>query len=207
MVERPLMNDIPEVDLRTIEDIFGTSFERHADGEADAGQLFASLFPENAAQVESLTKLAARYRIPLIARGAGTAHNSGRAPRALAVPFDAMREIQIPESGEDWVEVDPGVTWMVLEERLRERGIGPTVYPTSAPRSTVGGASGFRPGKGERRTCRPVRHYRHRVGTASWPLLDARASVKETGRGSRSRAWYEGTCRLRIQRLGGSRND
>jgi FAD/FMN-containing dehydrogenase len=37
------------------------------------------------------------------------------------------------------VEVEPGVTWMVLEERLRERGIGPTVYPTSAPRSTVGG--------------------------------------------------------------------
>ena len=133
------MNDIPEVALRTIEDIFGTSFVRHADGEADAGQLFASVFPENAAQVESLTKLAARYRIPLIARGAGTAQNSGRAPRALAVRFDAMREIRIPESGEDWVEVEPGVTWMVLEERLRERGIGPTVYPTSAPRSTVGG--------------------------------------------------------------------
>ena len=26
-----------------------------------------------------------------------------------------------------------------MEERLRERGMGPTVYPTSAPRSTVGG--------------------------------------------------------------------
>src|ERR687897_443030 len=70
-----------------------------------------------------------------------------------------------------------------------------------------GGASGFRPGQGERRTCRPVRHYRHRVGAASWPLLDARASVKGSGRGSRPRAWYEGTCRLRIQRLGGSRDD
>jgi FAD/FMN-containing dehydrogenase len=93
------MNDIPEVALRTIEDIFGTRFVRHADGEAepDAGQLFASVFPENAAQVESLTKLAARHRIPLIAWGAGTAQNSGRAPRALAVRFDAMREIRIPE--------------------------------------------------------------------------------------------------------------
>ena len=133
------MNDVPEVALRTIEETFGTRFVRHADGEADAGQLFASVFPENAAQVESLTKLAARYRIPLIARGAGTALNAGRAPRALGVRFDAMREIRIPESGEGWVEVEPGVTWMVLEERLRERGIGPTVYPTSAPRSTVGG--------------------------------------------------------------------
>jgi FAD/FMN-containing dehydrogenase len=55
------------------------------------------------------------------------------------VRFDAMREIQLPESRVDWVEVEPGVTWMVLEERLRERGIGPTVYRRSAPRSTVGG--------------------------------------------------------------------
>jgi hypothetical protein len=51
-----------------------------------------------------------------------------------------MRDIRLPEeSGEDWVEVEPGVTWMVLGNRLREKGMGPTVYPTSAPRSTVGG--------------------------------------------------------------------
>jgi glycolate oxidase len=36
-------------------------------------------------------------------------------------------------------EVEPGVTWMVLGNRLSEKGMGPTVYPTSAPRSTVGG--------------------------------------------------------------------
>ena len=135
------MNDIPEEALRTIEETFGTRFVWHVDGEEeqDAGQPFASVFPENAAEVELLTRLAARHRIPLKARGAGTAINPGRAPRALAVRFDAMREIRIPESGEDWVEVEPGVTWMFLEERLRERGRGPTVYPTSAPRSTVGG--------------------------------------------------------------------
>jgi glycolate oxidase len=135
------MNDIPEEALKTIEETFGTRFVWHADGEEepDAGQPFASVFPENTAEVESLTRLAARHRIPLIARGAGTAINPGSAPRALAVRFDAMREIRIPESGEDWVEVEPGVTWMILEERLRERGRGSTVYPTSAPRSTVGG--------------------------------------------------------------------
>jgi glycolate oxidase len=134
------MNDIPEAALRTIEEILGTRFVRHEDGEADAGQPFASVFPENAAQVESLTKVAARYRLPLVARGAGTALYPGKAPQALAVRFDAMREIRLPkEPGEDWVEVEPGVTWMVLQERLRERGTGPTVYPTSAPRSTVGG--------------------------------------------------------------------
>jgi glycolate oxidase len=142
MAERHLMNDIPEEALKTIEESFGTRFVRHAPSEAEphAEQPFASVFPENAAEVESLTKLAARHRIPLVARGAGTALYPGRAPRALAVRFDAMRRIRLPEeSGEDWVEVEPGVTWMVLGERLRERGRGPTVYPTSAPRSTVGG--------------------------------------------------------------------
>jgi FAD/FMN-containing dehydrogenase len=104
------MNDIPEAALKTIEEAFGTRFVWHVDGEEepDAGQPFASVFPENAAEVESLTRLAARHRIPLKARGAGTAINPGRAPRALAVRFDAMREIRIPESGEDWVEVEPG---------------------------------------------------------------------------------------------------
>ena len=98
------------------------------------------MFPENAEEVELLTRLAASHRIPLVARGAGTALYPGKAPRALVVRFDAMRAIGLPEElGEDWVEVEPGVTWMVLEERLRERGRGPTVYPTSAPRSTVGG--------------------------------------------------------------------
>ena len=56
------------------------------------------------------------------------------------VRFDGMRDTRLPEeSGEDWVEVELGVTWMVLGNRLREKGMGPTVYPTSAPRSTVGG--------------------------------------------------------------------
>jgi FAD/FMN-containing dehydrogenase len=31
------------------------------------------------------------------------------------------------------------VTWWALGERLREMGLGPRVYPTSAAMSTVGG--------------------------------------------------------------------
>lgn len=136
------MSDIPEEALNTIEESFGTRFVPHAPGEAEphAEQPFGSVFPESAEEVESLMKLAARHSIPLIARGAGTAIYSGRVPRVLVVRFDAMRNIRLPEgSGEDWVEVEPGVTWMVLGNRLREKGMGPTVYPTSAPRSTVGG--------------------------------------------------------------------
>lgn len=141
-VERCHMSDIPEEALNTIEESFGARFVPHAPGDAEphAEQPLASVFPESAEEVESLMKLAARHSIPLIARGAGTAPYSGRVPRVLVVRFDAMRNIRLPEgSGEDWVEVEPGVTWLVLGNRLREKGMGPTVYPTSAPRSTIGG--------------------------------------------------------------------
>jgi FAD/FMN-containing dehydrogenase len=141
-VERCHMSDITEEALNTIEESFGTRFVRHAPGEVEPHdeQPFGSVFPESAEEVESLMKLASRHGIPLIARGAGTAPYSGRVPRVLVMRFDEMRNIRLPEgSKEDWVEVEPGVTWLILGNRLREKGMGPTVYPTSAPRSTIGG--------------------------------------------------------------------
>src|SRR5215218_389659 len=135
------MNDIiPEGALKTLEERFGSRFVQHTVGEAGAEERVASVYPQSVEEVESLARLAARHSIPLVARGAGTAIYPGKPPRGLTVRFDAMRQIRIPEGEEEnWVEVEPGVTWWTLEERLRERGMGPRVYPTSAPRSTVGG--------------------------------------------------------------------
>jgi glycolate oxidase len=137
------MNDvIPEDALKTLEATFGSRFVRHAVGEEASGArgTDASVYPQSAEEVESLARLAARHSIPLVARGAGTAIYPGKPPRGLEVRFDAMRQIRIPAGEEEnWVEVEPGATWWTLEQRLRERGMGPRVYPTSAPRSTVGG--------------------------------------------------------------------
>lgn len=136
------MYGIPEEALKTLQETFGARFVRHAASEAepDVEPRLASVFPENVEEVESLTKLAARHDIPLTARGAGTALYSGEAPQTLVVRFDEMRRIRLPEEPEEeWVEAEPGVTWMALENRLRERDMGPRVYPTSAPRATVGG--------------------------------------------------------------------
>ena len=135
------MNDVILKDaLRTLEEKFGTRFVRHAVGEdaSDTGGAVASVYPQSVEEVESLARLAARHSIPLVARGAGTAIYRGGQPQGLAMRFDAMRQVRIPER-ESWVEAEPGVTWWALGERLRERGMGPRVYPTSAPRSTVGG--------------------------------------------------------------------
>lgn len=43
--------------------------------------------------------------------GAGTALYPGKPPQGLTVRFDAIRGIRLPEPREDWVEVEPGVTW------------------------------------------------------------------------------------------------
>src|SRR3712207_5193933 len=105
------MNDIiPEEVLKTIEERFGNRFVQHTTGdeEPDAEETFPSVLPQNVEEVQFLARLAARHRIPLVARGAGTALYPGRAPRALAVRFDAMRQIRLPQGEEEnWVEVEP----------------------------------------------------------------------------------------------------
>jgi FAD/FMN-containing dehydrogenase len=131
---------IPEDALKDLEERFGNRFSRHAvdEGASGAGDAVASVYPQSAEEVESLASFATRRSIPLVARSAGTAIYPGEPPRGLAVRFDTMRRIRMPE-GESRVEVEPGVTWWALAERLGESGMGPRVYPTSAPRSTVGG--------------------------------------------------------------------
>jgi FAD/FMN-containing dehydrogenase len=50
-----------------------------------------------------------------------------------------MRGLRLPEREEPWVEAEPGASWLQLDDLLRARGWGLAVYPTSAPRATVGG--------------------------------------------------------------------
>jgi glycolate oxidase len=132
---------MPQSTRVLLQEKFGRRFIRHAADEPDVDEeSLASVFPQSTEEVEWLTRLAARHSIPLVARGAGTALYPGKVPTSgLVVRFDAMNRIQLPEGDENSVEVEPGATWWALGERLRERGMGPTVYPTSAPRSTVGG--------------------------------------------------------------------
>ena len=83
------MNDIiPEGALKTLEERFGSRFVQHTVGEAGAEEPVASVFPQNAEEVETLTGLAARHSIPLVARGAGTAIYPGKPPRG---PYGTFR--------------------------------------------------------------------------------------------------------------------
>jgi FAD/FMN-containing dehydrogenase len=110
-MRKVLMNGIiPENVLKTLEDTFGSRFVRHTVGEeAPRAEEAASVYPESVEEVESLARLAARYSIPLAARGGDTAIYPGEPPRGLTVRFDAMRQTRMPE-GKGWVEVEPGAT-------------------------------------------------------------------------------------------------
>ncbi len=100
----------------------------------------ASVLPRSAEEVELLAQVAARHSVPLVALGAGMASKGGADKRAIAVRFDLMRHTRLPDAGEEWwVEAEPGVSWLQLDDELRVGGRGLAVYPTSAPRATVGG--------------------------------------------------------------------
>ena len=131
---------IPEEALKTIEARFGSRFVQHTTGEVEPGaeKAFGSVFPMSAEEVESLTRLAARHSIPLVARGGPPLPEQDAVCPRGAFRCDARHKAP-GAAGRGMGRGRSGVTWMGLEERLRETGMGPTVYPTSAPRSTVGG--------------------------------------------------------------------
>jgi FAD/FMN-containing dehydrogenase len=136
-----MSEDQREEILRTLDQSFGDRVERgpirwEGPGTEDA---LASVLPMNAEEVELLAWVAARHSIPLVAVGAGTAPDSGADKRGILIRFDLMRHIRLPDPDEPWVEAEAGASWLQLDDDLRVRGMGLAVYPTSAPRATVGG--------------------------------------------------------------------
>jgi len=136
-----MVNSVYEEALRTLRETFGDRIEAHLvrKEEPDAGGALASVLPVNADEVALLAEVAERYSIPLVALGAGTVSEPAAEEGAIVVRFDLMRALRLPEHEEPWVEAEPGSSWLQLDDNLGVRGMGLAVYPTSAPRATVGG--------------------------------------------------------------------
>jgi FAD/FMN-containing dehydrogenase len=125
--------------LENLTEIFGERLKRPRvpDGTGADGAL-ASVQPSDAEEVRRLAEVAAEHSVPLSPLGAGTAFEAVP-PGSILVRFDLMRSVRSPRPEEPWIETEPGATWLELEEVLRPEGLGLAVYPTSAPRATVGG--------------------------------------------------------------------
>jgi FAD/FMN-containing dehydrogenase len=142
MREEQAMNDTLHGEaLESIEEIFGDRMKRGPVGEEGTrGEALAVVSPVNVREVELLAEVAGRYSLPLTALGAGTALDAPSTPgKGILVRFDLMRDVHIRGGEELWVRAEPGAPWLELENNLSTHGWGLAVYPTSAPRATVGG--------------------------------------------------------------------
>ncbi|MBA2713441.1 MAG: FAD-binding oxidoreductase [Rubrobacteraceae bacterium] len=131
------MVDLHEGAIGAIEEVFGDRLKRRQLGRPAPDGALASVFPTSADEVALLARLADRYSVPLAALGAETAPEKPAKEGRILVRFDLMRGLWL--SDEPWAEAEPGALWLELDNDLRVRGQGLTVYPTSAPRATVGG--------------------------------------------------------------------
>ena len=132
------MEALHEGALRSIGEVFGDRLKKREE-EALSGGALASVFPISAGEVELLAQMAESHSVSLVALGAETAFETRSEEGRILVRFDLMRNLRLPESDESWAEAEPGALWLSLDNDLRSRGRGLTVYPTSAPRATVGG--------------------------------------------------------------------
>jgi FAD/FMN-containing dehydrogenase len=139
--EQRMNNALHGEALEAIERIFGDRMKRGPVGEEGThDEALAIVSPLNVREVELLAEVAGRSSLPLAALGAGTALDAPGAPgKGILVRFDLMRDVHIRGGEELWVRAEPGAPWLELENNLSSQGWGLAVYPTSAPRATVGG--------------------------------------------------------------------
>jgi glycolate oxidase len=129
------MNNASRRDLtKKLEERFGNRCTAHG---KHVGPL-ATVLPADADEVRFLAETVRRYSARLSPAGAGTDPDlPDPMGETVLVRTEMMRKIRFPDG--ERVDVEPGVLWVDLEDELRSSHLALTVYPTSAPRATVGG--------------------------------------------------------------------
>ena len=101
----------------------------------------AVVFPENTMQVSEILKIANKYLIPIVERGAATNHNGGCSPinGGIILHFSKMNKI-LKFSPEDMTcTVQPGVIVAELQRIVEEKGLYFPPDPSNLAVSTIGG--------------------------------------------------------------------
>ena len=122
--------------VKVLEERFGNRFKPHG---KQRGPL-ATVLPVDAEEVGFLAETVRRHSVRLSPAGAGTDPDLPEPTGdTVLVGTELMRTVRFPDEERSRVEVEPGVLWLELEDELRSSHRALTVYPTSAPRATVGG--------------------------------------------------------------------
>lgn len=99
----------------------------------------AVIWPQSAAEVSAILKYADRHRIPVTGWGSGSSLEGNPIPvcRGIVLDFNRMNRI-LPVREEDFqVDVEPGVVYQDLNEKLRHTGL--FFPPDPGARATLGG--------------------------------------------------------------------
>ena len=127
--------------LNLLRNVFEDRIRRRlVDREAEGESRLSFVLPASAEEVELLSEVSERYSVPLVAQGSRTAFEAGSEKGGILIGFDLMRRARLPADPEEaWAEAEPGALWLELDNYLHARGRSLAVYPTSAPRTTIGG--------------------------------------------------------------------
>ncbi|HEV8132643.1 MAG TPA: FAD-linked oxidase C-terminal domain-containing protein [Acidobacteriota bacterium] len=99
------------------------------------------VFVQTAQQISDVVKVANRYRIPFLPRGAGTGLSGGAIPiqGGIIIELAPMQKIWQIDLENEFVIAEPGVINLALSEKLSPYGYYFAPDPSSQMSSTVGG--------------------------------------------------------------------
>ena len=111
------------------------------DGSVDKHTPEIVVFPRNTEDVVAIVKIAQRFGIPIVGRGAGTGLSGGSIPRAggIVVAFSRMNRILEIDIENERAVVQPGVVNLDITLAVQARGCFFAPDPSSQKACTIGG--------------------------------------------------------------------
>jgi glycolate oxidase len=112
-----------------------------SDGSVEEGHPDCIVFPRSKDDVVQIVKLAARYEVPIIGRGAGTGLSGGAVARrgGIVVGFSRMNRILEIDAENMRAVVEPGVVNLDLTRAVEGLGLYFAPDPSSQRACTIGG--------------------------------------------------------------------
>jgi glycolate oxidase len=111
------------------------------DGSVDLGSPKCIVFPNSAREVSEIVRLANRYEVPMVGRGAGTGLSGGAIARdgGIVVEFSRMNRILEIDDANLRAVVQPGVVNLDLSRAVDHLGLYFAPDPSSQKACTIGG--------------------------------------------------------------------
>jgi glycolate oxidase len=111
------------------------------DGSVEKARPDLVVFPHTTEEVSSIVKLAARYEVPVVGRGAGTGLSGGALARGggVMIVFARMNKIIEIDVENQRAVVQPGVVNLDITRAVEHAGLFFAPDPSSAKSCTIGG--------------------------------------------------------------------